>query len=172
MANVIIRVNGETFEREVEPRRLLVEFLREDLGKTGTHVGCDTTQCGCCTVILNGDAIKSCTILAVQADGGSVETIEGVGTKENLHPVQRGFRACHALQCGFCTPGMIMNSIALLRDNPAPTEAEIRHALDGNICRCTGYQGIVEAVQFGAKVLAGEDPDSLEAARAAHSHEV
>jgi aerobic carbon-monoxide dehydrogenase small subunit len=169
MPKVTIEVNGELCEREVEPRRLLVEFLREDLGKTGTHVGCDTTQCGCCTVILNGDAIKSCTMLAVQADGGVVETIEGVGSPDQLHPVQRGFRACHALQCGFCTPGMIMNSLTLLRKNPDPTEAQIRHALDGNICRCTGYQGIVEAIQFGAKVMAGADPQALEAAaRDAH----
>lgn len=168
MAKISLHVNGNLVEREVEPRRLLVEFLREDLRMTGTHVGCDTTQCGCCTIILNGDAIKSCTILAVQTDGGSVETIEGVGSPDHLHPVQRGFRACHGLQCGFCTPGMIMNSIALLRDNPTPTEAEIRHALDGNICRCTGYQGIVEAVQFAAKVAAGKCPAELEASRGAH----
>ncbi|EQB11800.1 (2Fe-2S)-binding protein [Sphingobium lactosutens] len=168
MAKISVCVNGERIDRDVEPRRLLVEFLREDLRLTGTHVGCDTTQCGCCTVRLNGDAIKSCTILAVQADGGTIETIEGAGTVDALHPVQRGFRACHALQCGFCTPGMIMSSVALLDRNPDPSESEIRHALDGNICRCTGYQGIVEAVQFAARVMAGEDPAELEAARAAH----
>jgi aerobic carbon-monoxide dehydrogenase small subunit len=168
MPRVSIRVNGEVFERDVEARRLLVDFIREDLRLTGTHVGCDTTQCGGCTVIVDGDAVKSCTMLAAQADGCSVETIEGVGSEADLHPIQRGFRACHALQCGFCTPGMIMNALTLLREVSGPSEAEIRHALDGNICRCTGYQGIVEAIRFGARVMGGEDADVLEAERAAH----
>ncbi|HET9102098.1 MAG TPA: (2Fe-2S)-binding protein [Solirubrobacteraceae bacterium] len=143
---VSLRVNGVKQTREVEPRLLLVHLLRDTLGLTGTHVGCDTSNCGACTVHLNGEAVKSCTILAVQADGEEVTTIEGLGTEDNLHPMQEAFWNNHGLQCGYCTPGMIMASAALLEENPDPTEAEVRHALEGNLCRCTGYHNIVKAV--------------------------
>jgi carbon-monoxide dehydrogenase small subunit len=146
-------VNGREVSREVEPRRLLVHFLREDLGLTGTHVGCDTSNCGACTVHLDGEAVKSCTVLAVQADGGSVTTIEGLEPAEGMqfHPVQQGFHECHGLQCGYCTPGMVMAAVALLEDNPDPTEEEIRIGLEGNLCRCTGYQMIVDSVRWAAE---------------------
>lgn len=150
MPSVAMKVNGESVEKTVEARRLLVEYLRYDLGLTGTHVGCDTTQCGACTILLNGEAVKSCTMLAVQAAGAEVTTIEGVGSIDALHPVQQGFHQCHGLQCGFCTPGMIMSAVALLDANPDPSEQEIRHWLDGNICRCTGYQNIVAAIRHAA----------------------
>jgi aerobic carbon-monoxide dehydrogenase small subunit len=143
---VKLTVNGEPREIEVEPRRLLVHALREDLGLTGTHVGCDTSNCGACTVHLDGLAVKSCTVLAVQADGGEVTTIEGLGKDGQLHPVQEAFWEEHGLQCGYCTPGMIMASADLLNRVPNPTEAEVRHALEGNLCRCTGYHNIVKAV--------------------------
>ncbi|MDP9471651.1 MAG: (2Fe-2S)-binding protein [Chloroflexota bacterium] len=145
-----VTVNGTPHRNEVEPRLLLVHYLRDQLGLTGTHVGCDTSQCGACVVALNGKAVKSCTILAVQADGAEVQTIEGLAVGENFHPVQQGFWEMHGLQCGFCTPGMIMSTVALLKRNPNPTEDEIRHALEGNLCRCTGYQNIVKAVQYAA----------------------
>jgi carbon-monoxide dehydrogenase small subunit len=148
--SVSLTVNGEARTIEVEPRRLLVHAIREDLGLTGTHVGCDTSNCGACTVHLDGEAVKSCTILAVQADGSEVTTIEGLGTEGNLHPVQEAFWEEHGLQCGYCTPGMIMASADLLNRIPNPTEAEVRHALEGNLCRCTGYHNIVKAVLSAA----------------------
>ena len=154
MPSVTLTVNGQKVTREVENRRLLVQLLRDDLRLTGTHVGCDTSQCGCCTVMYNGDAVKSCTVLAVQADGATVTTIEGIGTEKNLHPVQQAFHEKHGLQCGFCTPGMVMAAVAFAEANPSPTEDEVRHELEGNLCRCTGYQNIVEAVVTGAKAMA------------------
>jgi aerobic carbon-monoxide dehydrogenase small subunit len=154
MPSVSLTVNGQPVTAEVEGRTLLVKLLREHLRLTGTHVGCDTTQCGACTVLFNGDAVKSCTVLAMQADGADIVTIEGVGTQEQLHPVQEAFRDKHALQCGFCTPGMVMNSIDLLRKNPNPSEHEIRHWLEGNLCRCTGYHNIVEAVRAASETMA------------------
>ena len=151
MPTVRLTVNGQQVEREVEPRRLLVDFLRVDLGLTGTHVGCDTSQCGACTVLLDGQAIKSCTMLAVQAQGATVKTIEGMAaTDGTLHPLQQAFMDCHGLQCGFCTPGMIMASASLLASNPQPDEAAIETALEGNLCRCTGYANIVQAVRQAA----------------------
>ena len=148
---VRMTVNGEQRESEVEPRLLLVHYLRDVLGLTGTHVGCDTSNCGACTCHLNGESVKSCTVLAVQADGAEVTTIEGLAQNGELHPVQEAFRECHGLQCGFCTPGMIMQSVDLLTDNPSPSEAEIRLGLEGNLCRCTGYHNIVRAVQTAAE---------------------
>ena len=153
---ISVDVNGQVFERDVAPRLLLVHFLRETLGLTGTHIGCETTICGACTVHLDGRAVKSCTLFAVQADGRKVTTIEGLAKDaEHLHPVQTGFWEEHGLQCGYCTPGMIMTTSALLAENPSPSEAEIRHAIEGNICRCTGYQQIVNAVQHAARVQKG-----------------
>ena len=152
--SVSVEVNGTREEREVEPRLLLVHFLRDELGLTGTHVGCDTSNCGACTVHLNGEAVKSCTVLAVQADGASVTTIEGIGSEGDLHPVQEAFWEHHGLQCGYCTPGMIMAAADLLERNPDPSETEVREALAGNLCRCTGYHNIVKAVLAAAK--AGE----------------
>ena len=149
--SVRVTVNGEPRESDVEPRLLLVHYLRDVLGLTGSHVGCDTTNCGACTVHLNGAAVKSCTVLAVQADGAEVTTIEGLGSEDELHPVQEAFWNDHGLQCGYCTPGMIMAAAALLAENPNPTEAEVRHALEGNLCRCTGYHNIVKAVLDAAK---------------------
>jgi carbon-monoxide dehydrogenase small subunit len=151
--HVALEVNGEPREVDVEPRRLLVQVLREDLGMTGTHVGCDTSQCGACTVHVDGRAVKSCTMLAVQADGAAVTTIEGMGDVEHLHPLQNAFWEKHGLQCGFCTPGMIMAAADLLSRNSDPTEAEIRHAIEGNICRCTGYHNIVAAVREAARAM-------------------
>ncbi len=147
-------VNGRVHHLEVEPRRMLVQVLREDLDLTGTHVGCDTTQCGACTVLVDGAAVKSCTMLAVQADGSSVTTIEGLAPDGELHPIQAAFREKHGLQCGFCTPGMIMTAADLLARDADPSEATIRHAIDGNICRCTGYQNIVAAIREAATVMA------------------
>jgi carbon-monoxide dehydrogenase small subunit len=142
-----LTVNGERHDAEVEPRTLLVYYLREQLGLKGTNVGCDTSSCGACTVLLDGESVKSCTVLAVQADGSEVTTIEGLGGE---HPVQRAFHEQHALQCGYCTPGMVMASVSLLADNPHPTDAEIRHGLEGNLCRCTGYHNIIAAVRAAA----------------------
>jgi len=147
---ITVTVNGQEYHSEVEPRMLLVHYLREMLDLTGTHIGCDTSQCGACTVLLNGESVKACTVLAVQADGYEVTTIEGLAPEGSLHPIQEGFWEKHGLQCGFCTPGMIMASYNLLKNNPRPTEEEIRTALKGNICRCTGYQNIVSAVQYAA----------------------
>lgn len=150
---ITVTVNGQTHHSEVEPRMLLVHYLRETLALTGTHVGCNTSQCGACVVMLNEEAVKSCTILAVQADGGDVMTIEGLAPEGSLHPIQEGFWEKHGLQCGFCTPGMILALYQLLKNNPDPTEAEIRTKLEGNICRCTGYQNIVRAVQYAAEKM-------------------
>jgi len=150
---VEITVNGETYKREVEPRQLLVEFIRDNLKLTGTHVGCDTSYCGACTIILNGDAIKSCTLLSVQADGGEILTVEGLEQEGQLHPLQQAFSECHGLQCGYCTPGMLMSSLALLAENPDPSVKDIRKRLAGNVCRCTGYQNIIKSVQSAAKAL-------------------
>jgi carbon-monoxide dehydrogenase small subunit len=146
IVNVRLNVNGVEHRLDVEPRLLLVHALRDQLGLTGTHVGCDTSNCGACTIHMNGEAVKSCTILAVQADGAELTTIEGLGTEDNLHPMQEAFWNNHGLQCGYCTPGMIMASVALLTENPNPTEHEVRHALEGNLCRCTGYHNIVKSV--------------------------
>ncbi len=152
-----LTVNGQRREDEVEPRMLLVHYLRDVAGLTGTHVGCETTLCGACTVLLDGVAVKSCTVLAVQADAAQVTTVEGLAKDGQLHPVQEGFWEEHGLQCGYCTPGMIMASVDLLSRNPNPSEAEIRHALEGNLCRCTGYQHIIKAVQYAAnKMRAGK----------------
>jgi carbon-monoxide dehydrogenase small subunit len=145
-----LTVNGTAVSLNVDPRTLLAQALREQLHLTGTHIGCDTAQCGACTVRINGRAVKSCSILAVQAEGAEIQTIEGLSTDGAMHPVQEAFRACHGLQCGFCTPGMVMASVQLLQDNPKPSEAQIREALEGNICRCTGYHNIVRAVQSAA----------------------
>ncbi len=149
---VTITVNGEPRTAEVEPRTLLVHLLREHLNLTGTHVGCDTSNCGACTVWLDGEAVKSCTLLAVQADGREVTTIEGISENGDLHPMQRAFHEHHALQCGYCTPGMVMTAIKLLEATPAPTDEEIRHGLEGNLCRCTGYENIVVAVRAASGV--------------------
>jgi carbon-monoxide dehydrogenase small subunit len=149
--SVHVSVNGEAREAEVDPRLLLVHLLRDELGLTGTHVGCDTTNCGACTVHLNGESVKSCTVLAVQADGAEVTTIEGMAGPDGLHPLQEAFREKHGLQCGFCTPGMIMAAADLLNRNPNPTEEEVRHGLEGNLCRCTGYHNIVQAVLTAAE---------------------
>ena len=147
-----LTVNGKAVTATVDPRTLLVELIRNQLGLTGTHVGCDTAQCGCCTVQLDGHAVKSCSMLAIQANGGQVTTIEGLATGEALHPVQQAFRDCHGLQCGYCTPGMVMATIELLKRNPKPSEPQIRAGLEGNICRCTGYENIVRSVQAAAGV--------------------
>jgi aerobic carbon-monoxide dehydrogenase small subunit len=153
MAQVRVTVDGVNYVDDVEPRMLLVYYLRERLGKTGTVVGCDTSNCGACTVHLNGQSVKSCAVLAVQADGGEVTTIEGLARDGQLHPVQKAFNECHALQCGFCTPGMIMQVVDLLGDNPDPDEHEVREGIEGNLCRCTGYQNIVRAVQSAAQAM-------------------
>ena len=150
MASVSMTVNGQAVTREVEPRTLLVEFLRQHLDLTGTHVGCDTSQCGACVVHVNGASVKSCTVLAVQAQGAEVTTIEGLAKNGELHPMQAAFREHHALQCGFCTPGMIMSAIDLLKRKPDPSEGDIREWLDGNLCRCTGYHNIVKAIRAAA----------------------
>ena len=150
MAQVSMTVNGKSRQGNVDPRVLLVHFLREQLRLTGTHIGCDTTQCGACTVLVDGRSAKSCTLFAVQADGSTITTIEGLAPDGELHPLQTGFWEEHGLQCGFCTPGMIMAAVGLLRDNPKPSEREIREGLSGNFCRCTGYQHIVNAIQHAA----------------------
>ncbi len=150
MRRIAVTVNGTRHEAEVEPRQLLVYFLREQLGLTGTNVGCDTSSCGACTILLNGESVKSCTLLAVQADGAELTTIEGLAKDGALHPVQQAFHEQHALQCGYCTPGFVMATVSLLAENPKPSEEEIRHSLEGNLCRCTGYHNIVRAVQAAA----------------------
>lgn len=149
--NITLTVNGESRSHEVEPRLLLSHYLRDTLGLTGTHIGCDTSNCGACTIMVDGKAVKSCTLLAVQADGSKVVTIEGLAQNGSLHPLQEGFKEKHGLQCGFCTPGMIMTAADLLDRNPNPTEKEIREALEGNFCRCTGYHNIVKAIQYAAE---------------------
>jgi carbon-monoxide dehydrogenase small subunit len=151
VTRIALDVNGRRHEAEVEPRSLLVYFLRDELGLKGTNVGCDTSSCGACTVLLDGESAKSCTVLAVQADGCEVTTIEGLAAGERLHPVQQAFHEQHGLQCGYCTPGFVMATVSLLKENPSPSEAEIRHALEGNLCRCTGYHNIVRAVEAAAR---------------------
>jgi carbon-monoxide dehydrogenase small subunit len=153
-----VTVNGEPVSADIEPRTLLVHFIRDDLRLTGTHVGCETGYCGACTVLLDGKNVKSCTMFAVQADGAEITTIEGVAVDGGLHPVQEGFWQRHGLQCGYCTPGMIMSSIALLQGNPNPTDEEIRHGIEGNLCRCTGYHNIVRSVEYAAAKMRGEEP--------------
>lgn len=155
MTSVSMTVNGKSVSKDVEPNTLLVQFIREDLRLTGTHVGCDTSQCGACTVHVNGDSIKSCTMLAVQAEGAEVTTIEGLANGDELHPMQEAFRENHGLQCGFCTPGMIMSAVDLVKRNPNPSEDTIRKELEGNICRCTGYHNIVKSVKQAAENMGG-----------------
>jgi carbon-monoxide dehydrogenase small subunit len=155
MSNLNLEVNGKAVQLQVDPHRLLVEVLREQLGLTGTHVGCDTSQCGACTVLLDGQPVKSCTTLALQAEGRSVTSVEGLAPAGERHPIQQAFIDCHGLQCGFCTPGMIMSTAALLQHTPDPSQAQIEHALEGNLCRCTGYVNIVAAVKQAAGALAG-----------------
>ena len=150
---VTLAINGESHTVQVEPRTLLTQVLRDDLDLTGTHIGCDTSQCGPCTVLIDGLAVKSCTVLAVQAEGAAITTIEGIGTATNLHPLQEAFWEHHGLQCGFCTPGMILTAIDLLRSNPEPSDAEIRDGLEGNFCRCTGYQNIVKSINAAASTM-------------------
>jgi len=155
---VRVKINGQEREAEVEPRLLLVHFIREVLSLTGTHIGCDTSHCGACTILLDGKTVKSCTMFAVQADGSEILTIEGLIQNGKLHPLQEGFKEEHGLQCGYCTPGMILSSLALLRRNPQPSEDEIRHGISGNLCRCTGYKNIVKAVQYAAAKMAQGGP--------------
>jgi aerobic carbon-monoxide dehydrogenase small subunit len=152
MRRVALSVNGARTELDLEPRELLVYVLRDRLGLTGTNVGCDTSSCGACTVLVDGEAVKSCTVLGVQADGAEITTIEGLAHNGELHPIQQAYHEQHALQCGFCTPGMVLTTVSLLEENPSPSEAEVRKALEGNLCRCTGYQNIVKAVQAAAEV--------------------
>ncbi len=156
--SITVTVNGASHAQQVEPRLLLVHFLRDVLGLTGTHIGCDTSQCGACTVIVDGLAVKSCTMLAVQANGATIATIEGLASEDELHPIQQAFWEEHGLQCGFCTPGMIMTLLQVLERNPDPTEDELRRSISGNICRCTGYQNIIKAAQNAAKKLQGTRP--------------
>ena len=151
--NVAVTVNGAQYERTVEPRLLLSDFLRYDLGLTGTHVGCEHGVCGACTVLFDGEPVRSCLMFAVQADGHEITTVEGLGTPENLHPLQEAFWEAHGVQCGFCTPGFLMSLVPFLKQNPDPTEEEIREAISGNLCRCTGYQNIVDAVQLAAEKM-------------------
>jgi len=158
--DITVKVNGKEHSAAVEPRLLLVHFIREYLGLTGTHIGCDTTNCGACTVLLDGRAVKSCTLFAVQADGRELRTIEGVGNTSALHPLQEGFKEKHGLQCGFCTPGMIMSACAFLEKKPHPTEEDIRWGISGNLCRCTGYQNIVKAVQYAAEKMSASAPQA------------
>ena len=162
LSKIKLRINGKEIEAEVEPRKLLVHFLREDMGLTGTHVGCDTSNCGACTVLLDGKAVKSCTMLAVQADGREVTTIEGISSGDGMHPLQKAFIEKHGLQCGYCTSGMILTSFWLLSRNKNPTEEEIRKAISGNLCRCTGYQSIVESVKYGAQLMKEEEKGEQE----------
>ncbi len=157
MATITVTVNGKSYTSDVEPRTLLVHYLREHLNLTGTHIGCDTSQCGACVVLVDGVSVKSCTMLAVQADGSNVLTIEGLAQNGRLHPLQEGFWERHGLQCGYCTPGMIMAAYDLLQQNPNPTDEEVRHGLEGNLCRCTGYHNIVRAVQYAAAKMRGEE---------------
>jgi carbon-monoxide dehydrogenase small subunit len=158
MTTLHLTVNGRAVEADVAPTTLLVDLIRQTLHLTGTHVGCDTAQCGACTVLLDGRAVRSCSLLALQAAGAAVTTVEGLAQAGRMHPLQEAFMACHALQCGYCTPGMLMSAAALLHTNPAPTEAQIVHALEGNLCRCTGYVNIVAAVKQAAAALAAKEP--------------
>lgn len=154
---ITVTVNDRAYRHTVEPRLLLVYYLRETLGLTGTHVGCDTTSCGACTVLLNGQAVKSCTVLAVQADGADIRTVEGLARDGVLHPIQEGFWEEHGVQCGFCTPGMLLAALQLLARNPDPTDAQIRHGIEGNLCRCTGYQHIVNSIRAAARTLRDQE---------------
>ena len=156
MHRITITVNGQVHHCEVSPESLLVSLLREQLGLTGTHVGCDTSQCGCCTVLLDGVSVKACAMLAVQADGCSINTVEGLSKDGVLHPIQEAFSACHGLQCGFCTPGMKMTAACLLSTNPTPSDEEIVHAIEGNLCRCTGYVNIIESVREASRLIASQ----------------
>ncbi|MEY3183925.1 MAG: hypothetical protein RLZZ613_613 [Pseudomonadota bacterium] len=156
MHRITITVNGQVHHCEVSPESLLVSLLREQLGLTGTHVGCDTSQCGCCTVLLDGVSVKACAVLAVQADGCSINTVEGLSKDGVLHPIQEAFSACHGLQCGFCTPGMMMTAACLLSTNPTPSDEEIVHAIEGNLCRCTGYVNIIESVREASRLIASQ----------------
>ena len=159
---ITVTVNGAPRQADVEPRTLLVYFLRDTLGLTGTHIGCETSQCGACTVLLDGQAVKSCTLLAAQVDGADLTTIEGLAARGTLHPIQQAFWEEHGVQCGFCTPGMVLSTVALLQEQPHPDEATIRHALEGNLCRCTGYHNLVRSVQAAAdKLAAGAQPEPL-----------
>ena len=155
MQHIKVNVVGTTYQKEVEPRTLLVHFLRNDIGRVGTVIGCDTSNCGAVTVLVDGVSMKSCSMLAVQADGTEITTIQGVSDGNEWHPVQAAFKECHGLQCGYCTPGMVISSIDLLKENPNPTEAEIREGLEGNLCRCTGYHNIVKSVQHAAELMQG-----------------
>ncbi|MDA2938179.1 (2Fe-2S)-binding protein [Acidobacteria bacterium AH-259-A15] len=159
MTHISVEVNGKTYERDVDPRLLLVHFLREELELTGTNIGCETSLCGACTIHMDGKTVKSCTQLTVQADGSSITTIEGLSTDGKLHPLQEAFWEKHGLQCGYCTPGMIMAACGLLEDNPDPSEQQIRHGLKGNLCRCTGYHNIVKAVQYAAELMRAGNPE-------------
>lgn len=160
---ITLTVNGQKYSHKVEPRLLLVHYLRDTLRLTGTHVGCDTSSCGTCTILVNGKATKSCTLLAVQADKSKITTIEGLATNGEMHPLQEGFKECHGLQCGFCTPGMIMTAADLLQHNRKPSEEEIRGALEGNFCRCTGYHNIVKSVQYAAEKMSAKKKNKKEA---------
>lgn len=164
MTKIVVTVNNRQYQDDVEPRTLLVNYLRDHLNLTGTHIGCDTSQCGACVVLFNGMSVKSCTILAGQANGADITTIEGLAQGGQLHPLQEGFWEQHGLQCGFCTPGMILSACNLLQQNPNPTDAEVRHGLEGNLCRCTGYENIVRAVQYAAAKLRGAEPEPVEPA--------
>lgn len=155
---ISLTINGREVSADVEPRTLLVHFLREDQGLTGTHIGCETSYCGACTVLVDGKTVKSCTMFAVQADGASITTVEGLADNGQLHPVQEGFWERHGLQCGYCTPGMIMSAVGLLQEKQSPSEDEIRHAIEGNLCRCTGYHNIVRAIEYAAAKMRGEEP--------------
>ena len=153
--HISVTVDGTAYQADVEPRTLLVHWLREGIGKVGTVVGCDTSNCGSCTILLDGRSVKSCSVLAVQADGSTVTTIQGISDGNEWHPVQTAFKECHGLQCGYCTPGMVMSTVDLLSENPNPTEAEIREGLEGNLCRCTGYHNIVKSVAYAADLMGG-----------------
>lgn len=155
MVQISVTVDGTVYQSDVEPRTLLVHWLRQDLGKVGTVVGCDTSNCGACTVHLDGRSVKSCSVLAVQADGCTVTTIQGLSDGNEWHPVQTAFKECHGLQCGYCTPGMVMSAVDLLNENPNPTEAEIREGIEGNLCRCTGYHNIVKSIQYASELMGG-----------------
>ncbi len=159
---ITLKINGEEFSAEVEPRTLLVHFIREQANITGTHIGCDTSSCGACTILINGKSAKSCTILAVQANGKEITTVEGLASAEGPHAIQEGFKETHALQCGFCTPGMMLRAVELLDKNPNPTEEEIRWGISGNLCRCTGYNNIVKAIQYAGAKMRGDELPSTE----------
>lgn len=160
--NISVTINGIKYAHDIEPRISLAQYLREVLDLTGTHIGCDTSGCGACTVTLDGAAVKSCTLLAVQTDGCEITTIEGMANGSEMHPIQEAFKEKHGLQCGFCTPGMIMSAVGLLDENPSPTEDEIRHGIEGNLCRCTGYHNIVKAIDYAAAKMRGEEPAPAE----------